>query len=606
MSTYSASKTVALPQSVEEGAAFAGRPLSLPTSLLASGTGVFASLAWVGFGLSCLLWEDLSDWSRTHVLAIAAFIIAGGIVAATASGKWLGRFGAGLQARTPWLLALGLFLTVWEVATAKFAWLPLPFFPPPQAIIEVYTDDLPKLLDSVFASVKLQLGGYAIGAAAGFLTGVSIGWSRSVGYWVHPVLRFIGPLPATAWLPFAFFTFPREHFPDCARDGISGHGADLVRRGERQQCLLRRGANAWRQAVVPGAEGRYPRGAAARLRRLVHGPRVVVRRPRRRRNDRRQGGSRLVSAVGPGLGGLFEHVCRADRDVAAVLGGDHAAVQDARPAAGLAERRREMVARAIAERAPPATVGASLDVDAVSHAFDIDGAILPVLDDISFGVKPGEFVALLGPSGCGKSTLLRLVAGLEPPRSGSLREDGDPITGPFPSRVVVFQDPTLFPWRTVWDNVALGLEAQGILKSQRHRVDAAIDLVGLSTFRNAYPHQLSGGMAQRVALARALVNDPRILILDEPLGKLDSLTRITMQAEIASLWQRSGFTTLLVTHDVEEAVFLANRVIVLSDRPARIKADIAVDRPYPRHRGDPYLAELRKQIMGLLGLDATW
>ena len=152
----------------------------------------------------------------------------------------------------------------------------------------------------------------------------------------------------------------------------------------------------------------------------------------------------------------------------------------------------------------------------------------------------------------------------------------------------------------------VGLEAQGILKHQRHRVDAAIDLVGLSTFRNAYPHQLSGGMAQRVALARALVNDPKILILDEPLGKLDSLTRISMQAEIASLWQRSGFTTLLVTHDVEEAVFLANRVIVFSDRPARIKADIAVDRPYPRHRGDPKLAELRRNILGLLGLDATW
>jgi NitT/TauT family transport system ATP-binding protein len=227
------------------------------------------------------------------------------------------------------------------------------------------------------------------------------------------------------------------------------------------------------------------------------------------------------------------------------------------------------------------------------------------LDDVSFSVKPGEFVALLGPSGCGKSTLLRLVAGLEPPRSGSLREDGHPITGPFPSRVVVFQDPTLFPWRNVWNNVALGLEAQGILKSQRHRVDAALDLVGLSTFRSAYPHQLSGGMAQRVALARALVNDPRILILDEPLGKLDSLTRITMQAEIASL-QRTGFTALLVTHDVEEAVFLANRVIVFSDRPARIRADIAVDRPYPRHRGDPKLAELRRDILGLLGLGATW
>jgi NitT/TauT family transport system ATP-binding protein len=265
-----------------------------------------------------------------------------------------------------------------------------------------------------------------------------------------------------------------------------------------------------------------------------------------------------------------------------------------------------MVALAIANHQQPSAVGASLDVEGVSHAFDIDGAVLPVLDDVSFGVKPGEFVALLGPSGCGKSTLLRLVAGLEPPRAGTLREDGDLITGPFPSRVVVFQDPTLFPWRTVWHNVALGPEAQGVLKSQRHRVDAAIDLVGLSAFRNAYPHQLSGGMAQRVALARALVNDPRILILDEPLGKLYSLTRITMQSEIASLWQRSGFTTLLVTHDVEEAVFLANRIIVFSDRPARIKADIAVDRPYPRHRGDPKLVELRHEILGLLGLDATW
>src|SRR5437868_7357848 len=289
-----------------------------------------------------------------------------------------------------------------------------------------------------------------------------------------------------------------------------------------------------------------------------------------------------------------------------MLGRDHVAVSDTRPAAGLAERRREMVALALAERASAAVTGASLDVESVSHAFDIDGAILPVLDDISFSVAPGEFVALLGPSGCGKSTLLRLVAGLEPPRSGALREDGQPITGAYPSRVVVFQDPTLFPWRTVWNNVALGLEAQGIPKHQRHRVDAAIDLVGLSAFRNAYPHQLSGGMAQRVALARALVNDPKILILDEPLGKLDSLTRITMQAEIVSLWQRKRFTTLLVTHDAEEALFLANRVIVLSDRPARVKADIVVDRPYPRHRGDPYLADLRKQILGLLGLDATW
>ncbi|SHN61842.1 ABC transporter ATP-binding protein [Bradyrhizobium erythrophlei] len=265
-----------------------------------------------------------------------------------------------------------------------------------------------------------------------------------------------------------------------------------------------------------------------------------------------------------------------------------------------------MVAHAISEPISYPAVGASLDIENVSHAFDIEGAALPVLHDVTLNIEPGEFVALLGPSGCGKSTLLRLVAGLEHPLSGILRESGRRIREPEPSRVVVFQDPTLFPWRTVWDNVALGLEAQGILKQNRQRVDAALDLVGLAPFRKAYPHQLSGGMAQRVALARALVNDPKVLVLDEPLGKLDSLTRITMQAELVSLWQRKGFTTLLVTHDAEEALFLANRVIVLSERPARIKADIRVQRSYPRHRGDPYLADLRRQILSLLGLEATW
>lgn len=253
-----------------------------------------------------------------------------------------------------------------------------------------------------------------------------------------------------------------------------------------------------------------------------------------------------------------------------------------------------------------AQAGSALEIENVSHHFEIEGNILDVLARVSLRVAPGEFVALLGPSGCGKSTLLRLVAGLEAPAAGVLRQDGHEITQPHPSRVVVFQDPTLFPWRTVHDNVGLGLEAQGLLSARASRIDDALKLVGLSGFTKAYPHQLSGGMAQRVALARALVNDPRILILDEPLGKLDSLTRLTMQSELASLWQRAGFTALLVTHDVEEALFLAGRVIVLSDRPAAIKADISVNKPYPRHRGDPELSELRRQILGLLGLDATW
>jgi NitT/TauT family transport system ATP-binding protein len=250
--------------------------------------------------------------------------------------------------------------------------------------------------------------------------------------------------------------------------------------------------------------------------------------------------------------------------------------------------------------------GTTLTLHEVSHRFDLEGKPLPVLDRISLRVSRGEFVALLGPSGCGKSTLLRLVAGLDSPTDGSLLVDNEAIEGPDPSRVVVFQDPTLFPWRTVWNNVALGLEARGQLGTHRGRVDDALRLVGLTGFANAYPHQLSGGMSQRTALARALVNDPKLLILDEPLGQLDSLTRITMQGELVSLWQRVGFTALLVTHDVEEALFLAGRVTVLSARPARISAEVVNPLPYPRHRGDPCLAELRHQVFAHLGLDATW
>jgi len=250
--------------------------------------------------------------------------------------------------------------------------------------------------------------------------------------------------------------------------------------------------------------------------------------------------------------------------------------------------------------------GTTLTLYEVSHRFDLEGKPLPVLDRISLRVNRGEFVALLGPSGCGKSTLLRLVAGLDPPTAGSLLVDGEAIEGPDPSRVVVFQDPTLYPWRTVWNNVALGLEARGLLGTHRERVEDALRLVGLTGFANAYPHQLSGGMSQRAALARALVNDPKLLILDEPLGQLDSLTRITMQGELVSLWQRVGFTALLVTHDVEEALFLAGRVIVLSERPAQIRAEIVNPLHYPRHRGDAHLTELRHEVFAHLGLDAVW
>ncbi|MBE0693971.1 MAG: ABC transporter ATP-binding protein [Aquamicrobium sp.] len=251
----------------------------------------------------------------------------------------------------------------------------------------------------------------------------------------------------------------------------------------------------------------------------------------------------------------------------------------------------------------PAEVAAGLALSfrAVSHEFRLDGRPLPVLEAIDLDVAPGDFVALLGPSGCGKSTLLRLAAGLDAPASGAVLADEAAIAGPDPSRVLVFQDPTLFPWRSVRDNIAAGPQARGIAGKAQARIDAALDLVGLADFAAAYPHQLSGGMAQRAALARALVNDPRLLLLDEPLGKLDSLTRLAMQDELLKLWQRAGYTALLVTHDVEEALLLANRVIVLSDRPARIKADLTIDLPHPRRRDGAEIVRLRHDILAIMG-----
>jgi NitT/TauT family transport system ATP-binding protein len=251
-----------------------------------------------------------------------------------------------------------------------------------------------------------------------------------------------------------------------------------------------------------------------------------------------------------------------------------------------------------------ANPGARIDVHQVSHSFSLKGAALQVLDEVDFSVAPGEFVALLGPSGCGKSTLLRLIAGLENPTQGAIYSNDVEIDGPHPTRVVVFQDPTLFPWRTVRGNVEVGPQAQGQKQTQAARVEAVLQLVGLADFAEAYPHQLSGGMAQRAALARALVNDPQLLVLDEPFGKLDSLTRIRMQAELVKLWQRARFSVVLVTHDVEEALVLANRVLVFSERPARITAEIRNDAPYPRHRDDPKLVALRREVLAQLGIDS--
>lgn len=259
-------------------------------------------------------------------------------------------------------------------------------------------------------------------------------------------------------------------------------------------------------------------------------------------------------------------------------------------------------ARRPIEQAP--TRGVRLELRRLSHQFTPKAGPLPVLENITLTADPGAFVAVVGPSGCGKSTLLRIVAGLEQPTQGTVVVDGQTVAGPDPMRALVFQDPTLFPWRTVWQNVALGPEARGQRVSKDDpRVRDVLERVGLSAFARAYPVQLSGGMAQRTALARVLLNEPSLLLLDEPLGQLDAFTRLSLQGELVRLWDSGGFTAVLVTHDVDEALFLADRVLVLSARPGRVLGDVVIDVPRPRHRDDGRLSALRRRVLHLLGID---
>ncbi|MEP7077891.1 MAG: ABC transporter ATP-binding protein [Chthoniobacterales bacterium] len=250
-----------------------------------------------------------------------------------------------------------------------------------------------------------------------------------------------------------------------------------------------------------------------------------------------------------------------------------------------------------------ATEASSLRVREVSKSFPApeDARIRRLaLDAVSLSLAAGEFVSLVGPSGCGKSTFLRLIAGLDSPDSGELMIGSQPITIPNADRGLVFQDPNLFPWLTVRRNIEAGLVARGVLHEQRHEVDEFMRLVGLDGFGNAYPHHLSGGMAQRAALARALINHPKILLLDEPLGALDAFTRMRMQDEVLGLWEARRTTTLLVTHDIDEAIYMSDRIVIMTQRPGRIERTIPIVLERPRDRSSSEFLRLRGEILELL------
>ncbi len=238
-----------------------------------------------------------------------------------------------------------------------------------------------------------------------------------------------------------------------------------------------------------------------------------------------------------------------------------------------------------------------LDIRAVSKRFTLQGQTIDALRDANLTVAKGEFICLIGASGCGKSTLLRIVAGFEPVTAGDALMWGKPIAGPAPDRGMVFQDYGLFPWLSVRENIAFGPNARGRPKGEvSATVDRFIDMIGLGKFANAWPHQLSGGMKQRVAIARVLANDAEIVLMDEPFGALDAMTRERLQDELLDIWQRTGLTVIFVTHSIEEAIFLADRVVVMEPGPGRIASEHRIELPRPRDVSSPEFNDVRRML----------
>ena len=229
-----------------------------------------------------------------------------------------------------------------------------------------------------------------------------------------------------------------------------------------------------------------------------------------------------------------------------------------------------------------------------------DGETVQALNNIELNINQGDFVCLIGPSGCGKSTMLRLLAGLDTPTGGAVYLDEEKVTKPSCDRGLVFQDHNLFPWLTIYDNVAFGLKVRKLFKEKKESVEEFIKLVGLEGFERSYPHQLSGGMCQRASLARALIGHPKALLLDEPLGALDAFTRMNMQDELLRIKAEQKMTMVMVTHDVDEAVYLSNRIVVMSPRPAKIEKVIDVKLSQPRDKSNPEFIRLRNEILKIL------
>ncbi|MHC4846658.1 MAG: ATP-binding cassette domain-containing protein [Planctomycetota bacterium] len=433
-----------------------------------------------------------------------------------------------------------------------------------------------RLWGDVVASLFRVAWGFMLAAAVGIPLGLAAGWSLRTYYALNPIIQGLRPVSPIAWIPFAilwfgigdgagiFLIFLASFFPIAVGTTAAVRNISLVHQRSAMNFGLT-GVELFRRVVLPAAM------------------------------------PQIITSLRIALGVAWLVIVAAE--MVGMDSGLGYLINDARNMGN----RNDLVA---ATMITIGAIGIVLDLlgrrpkvvfDKVCKQFEQRGTPLEVLKDVDLTVYEGEFVLLLGPSGCGKSTLLNIVGGFEHANSGGVTIDGKAVTEPSPQRVFVFQEYGIFPWASVWDNVALGL--RNLPKEQQaETVQATIDLVGLTGFEKSYPMELSGGMKQRVEVARALAVSPDVIYMDEPFGALDSLTRLTMRSEIIRIWQQEQKTIIFVTHDVDESIQLADRVVVMSPRPGKILDIVEVDLPHPRDLGSPEYGRIKNRLYELLGV----
>ncbi len=509
-----------------------------------------------------------------------------------------------LRLSVPWFIVLPLaLLALWHFAVT-LRWVTEGVIPSPEQVVRswhtwIFGSSKMMLspyagtwLDNVTYSTRRVLQGFGLAALVAIPLGLMIGWSRLAARLIDPTVQLLRPVPITAWLPFAIAVFGIYDASALFLIGLGAFYPIVVNttHGVRDtNLLLLRAARmlgagpltVLAKVVFPSALPSIFTGL--RLGIGVAWTAVIV--------------AEMI-AVKSGLGYVLwdaYYVGRMDICVATMF------------SVGLARfpvRSGNRLGRAPGAALAHARGARMIELDGVWKEFAKGERRVLALEDISLKVAEREFVAILGPSGCGKSTLLNMVAGFDSPSRGTVRVDGEEITEPSPRRGVVFQEPALFPWFSVMENVLFGPKTQRQpAADSRQRASQILEQVGLRGFESSYPAELSGGMRQRVGIARVLIMQPQVLLMDEPFGSLDAQTRMLMQELLLQVWERHHQTVLFITHDIEEALLLADRVCVMTARPGRIKKSIDVGIPRPRAievTTSPEFNALRREVLGLI------